>query len=296
VNNSAVVICTRNRATDISRCLESVFAQTYIPDIVLIVDSSDNDETEIVTMRPQFERATYVRAERGLTIQRNAALELLSREKVSIVHFIDDDVLLDENYFQEMEKGLKDNDEASGVTATIREISRTPAKSFEKLALLNSDQPGKVLKSGINIGSYSHPQVVEVDWLPGCCMTFNLVKIAGLRFDESRSGYAMGEDVDFSLKAKSRGPLYHLPFATLLHNLSQVNRHDSQTLIEMEIRNRWKLAIDHPKYVQKFWVAHSIILSSAYFLFIGIRNFHGEYIKRAAASLNTLGRCVIGYL
>lgn len=261
---------------------------------MLIVDSSDNDETETLAKRSQFERATYVRAQRGLTIQRNAALELLSQENVSVVHFIDDDVLLDQNYFQEMEKGLKNSADAAGVTATIREISRTPAKPFEKLAFLNSDQPGKVLKSGINIGSYSHPQVVEVDWLPGCCMTFNLDKIAGLRFDESRSGYAMGEDVDFSLKAKSRGPLYHLPSATLLHNLSQVNRHDSQTLIAMEIRNRWNLAIDHPKYVQKFWVAFSIVLSSGYFLFIGIRNFHGDYIKRAAVSLNTLWRCVIG--
>jgi GT2 family glycosyltransferase len=51
------------------------------------------------------------------------------------------------------------------------------------------------------------------EWLPGCCMTYNFNLLGDLKFNLSLENgpgksYAVGEDVDFSLRASDCGPLY----------------------------------------------------------------------------------------
>ena len=43
-----LVLCTRNRPTELRTCLDTVRVQTRVPNRVLVVDSSDDDATERV--------------------------------------------------------------------------------------------------------------------------------------------------------------------------------------------------------------------------------------------------------
>src|SRR4029077_17889450 len=84
-----VVICTRNRAPELDRCLAAVKQVVYPKMEVLVVDNAPSDESS----RKIAERwgVDYVVEPRqGLSRARNLGLQLSSNE---IVAFIDDDAV-----------------------------------------------------------------------------------------------------------------------------------------------------------------------------------------------------------
>ena len=76
-----VVICTYRRAASLARAIESIAAQTLLPDALLVVDASPDDETERLAGHTfgstPFDSNAYFRvrgALAGLTRQRNFSL------------------------------------------------------------------------------------------------------------------------------------------------------------------------------------------------------------------------------
>ena len=270
--SDALVICTRNRIDDIERCLASIVAASYVPSRILVVDSSDGRETEEYCAQSDLP-ITYIRAPRGLSIQRNVALAEIQEE---IVHFIDDDVEIEPDYFKELILTFRDSPDAAGAGGAMAKpdgvkSAATPVHGFfsrlaaplyaliSRLTLKASPRPGRVLRSGHNIACYDWPKVTTVDWLPGCSMSFRMSAIRGLRFDENRKGPNPGEDVDFGLRALARGPLFFTPNARLIHHLSSTNRPDAPGWIRAGVRSRWMLALDFPHQVSRGLVVYSSI-------------------------------------
>lgn len=295
--SSVLVICTRNRSNDISECLTTVFNQSAIPTQILIVDSSDSDETEmlcqdLIKIR-KLKNLVYTRSEKGLTYQRNVGLGLI-QSSFDFVHFIDDDVLLEPTYIEMINSALQSNSKLVGASGMVLGGSRRPPRLTARLTLRDSKIPGKVLASGYNVGAHETNETCFLDWMPGCSMSFRLTSIKGLLFDERRSGYALGEDVDFGLKASARGLLQHVPEAKLVHKLSPVNRLNSVRLAEMGVRHRWQLAVDFPSKVHKVAVIYSSLatcLSRAIKSAL-LRNPIG--IKCAIAEIVTIIKCSVG--
>jgi GT2 family glycosyltransferase len=210
--SDALVICTRNRIDDIKRCLASVRAASHIPGRILVVDSSDGNDTEeycALTSMP----ITYIKAPRGLTIQRNIALAEINEE---IVHFIDDDVEVERDYFRALNQVFRDSPHTAGAGGAIVGSRAGRPSLVSRLGLNSSLSPGRVLRSGVNTQCFDTPKAINVDWLSGCSMSFRMSVICGLKFDERRKGYAVGEDVDFGLKVLQRGPLVYTPNARLV--------------------------------------------------------------------------------
>ena len=82
--------------------LESVAGQSVYPDEILIIDGSENNETIQVLTENSFENLKYFKVDnnqRGLTKQRNFGIERVS-ETMDIVCFLDDDTILDKEYFK----------------------------------------------------------------------------------------------------------------------------------------------------------------------------------------------------
>lgn len=75
-------------------------------------------------------------------------------------------------------------------------------------------------------------------------MSFRVSAIRDLRFDERRVGYALGEDVDFSLRAQSRGVLLALPTAEMQHYESPVERLALEHFARQLAKHRLLLARD----------------------------------------------------
>ena len=274
--SDALVICTRNRIDDIKRCLVSLEAVSYLPSRILVVDSSDGPETEGYCAQSNLP-ITYIRAPRGLTIQRNIALSEIYED---IVHFIDDDVEVEPDYFRALNQALHNSPHAAGAggamarpdAAAVPDTAaghgtNTPGL-IPRLMLKSGQHPGRVLRSGYNTGCFDSPDAIDVEWLPGCSMSFRMSAIRGLTFDERRTGYALGEDVDFGLKASERGPLLHTPAARLVHHVSPANRADFPNMARASVHNRWALATDFPHRVSRGLVVYSSIAEG---LWIGVR-------------------------
>ncbi len=93
---ASVVICTRDRANDLQRCLAALASQTVTPRQVIVVDNASVDQhvKQIVTAAG----ADYIREERpGLDRARNEGLRMATGD---IVVFVDDDVVVHRNWLQ----------------------------------------------------------------------------------------------------------------------------------------------------------------------------------------------------
>jgi hypothetical protein len=79
----SVVICTRDRADELARCLASLTEQTRVPDQIVVVDnaSDDNGRTRDVALAAGV---NYVREDRpGLDIARNRGVHAATGEIVA---------------------------------------------------------------------------------------------------------------------------------------------------------------------------------------------------------------------
>jgi glycosyltransferase involved in cell wall biosynthesis len=102
----SVVVCTRDRADDLKRCLEGLMQLPDDDQEYLVVDNCPpNDDTrEIVASFGS--RVRYIREERkGLDVARNRALE---EAKNDIVAFIDDDAVPEENWLRMLVRNFSD--------------------------------------------------------------------------------------------------------------------------------------------------------------------------------------------
>lgn len=265
-----LVICTRNRQSDMKRCFESLLNQKRMPSELYVVDSSDSGETADLCAeyanRGELPPLKYIHTAPGLTLQRNVALKDV-RERFDIVHFIDDDVELEPEYLEELAKAFDVDSALVGAGGLIKGGNRKKATLFARLGGRDSVHPGRVLATGFNIGAHETPFDVDVDWLPGCSMSFRLARIDGLEFDERRVGYAIGEDADFGLRASARGTLRHVHTAKLHHHQSPINRHKRPLLVRMAVAHRWSLAEDNLGRVSRSMVVYGTLAESfTYFL------------------------------
>ncbi len=252
----AVVIPTRNRPSDLAECLRSLQHQTQVPDVAVVCDSSDGEETRLVCeSASRAENGIALRyrraASRGAAVQRNLALELVPDE-IDYVLLADDDVVFHADYVRLlMEVFSADRGRAiagvAGVGLRLGEGSEAPSwfLRYARLFLLGSTLArGRVLPSGVNVAPPFEGGCVETDWLFGCAMYRRSV-FAGLRFAEDLAGYSLYDDVDFSMRARAVGRLVVCPKARLTHRLSATGRPDPSSAAAMEVTHRYWLIRRH---------------------------------------------------
>ena len=101
-----VAVCTRDRAADLSRCLEALDALAPAADEIIVVDNGSRDPAvrAVVAVHP---RARYVlEPEAGLDRARNRAIAEASSD---IVAFTDDDVVVDVAWVGALRRALADD-------------------------------------------------------------------------------------------------------------------------------------------------------------------------------------------
>ena len=269
----AVVICTYRRKPDLDRCLTAIMQQKDKPEIIMVVDG-DSDQTLAEWISMNYAAATYVQSEKGLTLQRNLAIQLLPN--VRYIFFLDDDSEVLGNYFSLVKETFKATGAVGiGVTPqpylleTAQSKSRLLVQAFYRVLGQVSVKPGTVTRSGLNTAR--HHGEGPADWLPGCSMTYDLGAIGSTRFDQRRAGYGLGEDVDFGLKMSSKGLLYWTSKPQMIHHQSPANRIKSGLLIRQYVRHKWTLACDSLGKVSKSAVILGIVGQFFYWIINGIR-------------------------
>jgi glycosyltransferase involved in cell wall biosynthesis len=280
----SIVVCTKNRPREIENFLHNLRNQEsdFLQDVI-IVDGSSEVSTFNATERnyennSPYTDIVYLRTTGGKPTALNIALRKLEALSVYLdaIVFLDDDITFQ---LEDLEKGIRyiKRKDLCGLSPIIinegdicfRKRSRNRIRLFQK-------DSGVLTRAGDNFWINDRNIIGEwqkTEWLPGGAAIFDWSKIKFLTFNEQLEnpklmGYALGDDVDFSIKASSKGELGCLQTIQVIHT-SPPGSYRNPITIAMA-RGRWKafLVTEYPNKFSKFSViAAEIISASARALF-----------------------------
>lgn len=263
---SQLVLCTRNRPDDVRRLFASLLdGNADVP--VLVVDASTDERTRRIAESASGLQVRYLRSEPGLTRQRMLGVNALEPD-VEVVHFLDDDVVLEPGYFEALERVFAGGPETLGAGGLMTNLPDRRLLASRRFFLLDSARGGRVLRSGTNILPFGVDADDPVTWLSGCSMSFRRAVFESLSFDTRMEGYSLGEDVDFTYRVSLLGSLKFVPDARYAHLCSPTNRYERHDLGRMEIVHRYTWVSEmrgHGVTLYAFWwsVAGDIVFSAA---------------------------------
>ncbi|TDE53926.1 glycosyltransferase family 2 protein [Flavobacterium sp. GT3P67] len=265
----SLIICTYMRPKPLIQLLQSVQKQTAYPNEILIIDGSTNEETKIILKENWFEDLNYFLApqdHRGLTKQRNYGIERVGNE-MDIVCFLDDDTVLENDYFEQLLQTYQIYPEALGVGGYIKNESECEFVGYDFIPKMDEyffdgwkrkDGSRFVLRKKLGLDSdcppgfsslFSHGRSVgflppsgkiyEVEMLMGGVSSFRKKIFETIRFSTYFEGYGLYEDADFTLQVAKTGKLYLNTAAQLNHYHDASGRPNQYQYGKMVVRNGW---------------------------------------------------------
>mgnify|MGYP005849614495 CR=1 FL=1 len=235
----SVIIPTYKRENDLLECLSSILIQSFFPAEVFVVDNARDAKTKdaVMAKKEKFEsrgiKLEYFEnsKENSLTSARNLGSKLSEGD---IVSFLDDDVILDKDYFLEINVFFEQNKNALGVCGQSfgnlyerNKIKFFIAQAIGKLFLLGFNEKGKcrVLPS-MGVTAHICQNIISAEWLGGASSSYKKIIFNEFYFDENLKKYSWSEDIDFSYRIykKYRGTLFFNPKVKYLHKLSKAGR------------------------------------------------------------------------
>jgi len=259
----SVIIPTKNRTKDLVNLLDSLRNQTRVPDELVIVDASDNDDTKNMVEQKRDKLPfdiIYRSTAPGLTRQRNRGISL---SRGNYLFFFDDDVILENGFIKIVTESFTQfkGFNVAGIMGRIANISN-PLRSwewlFKKIFFLSDFGQGRVKLSGLP-SIRVDDELSFVESLSGGCTAYVREVFDHYRFDENLKGYAYLEDVDFSYRVGKEYRLLYQPKARLKHFPSTYLQADSKELRRMFIQHHAYLfhknmPKDFPHYLG-YWIS-----------------------------------------
>lgn len=231
-----VIICTKDRPQDLAEAVRSVFTQTVLPDALVIIDDGNADKTrkELYCIRNpgvEITRITPRPKSSGIPAARNAGIDRIRRAPPGVVLFLDDDVTLDKQYIETVNKFFDEHPDVDGVTGWINTKYHNESLTMRILrviagAVIPSKVPACMFIPRAKGNRSLYPvfrkpgkDSVPAEWLSGCNMAYrSSVFDEGYRFDETMTGYALGEDRALSNRLFLDGKQLRLVYgAQLMH-------------------------------------------------------------------------------
>ena len=274
----SLIVCTYKRPQALLNLLHSVKLQALYPNEILIIDGSLDDDTQLMLGQNKFQNLMYYKVEekdRGLTKQRNFGIGRVN-EFSEVVCFLDDDTVLESNYFEELLKVYNLHPEALGVGGYINnEINWSKAEAIQKLEIDEFHHDGWKRKDGsrfvwrkrLGLDSNRNPgclpefshgrsisflppsgKIYEVEQLMGGVSSFKASVFKTFQFSTYFEGYGLYEDADFTLRLSKTGKLYVNTAAQLGHFHDASGRPNQYEYGKMVVRNGWYIwRVKYPK-------------------------------------------------
>jgi len=265
----SLIICTYKRAEPLLKLLESVKAQSLLPDEILIIDGSPDDETKQALNNIELPQLHYhkIRPEqRGLTKQRNIGIDLCSKD-MAIVAFLDDDIALDKHYFKNLVLSYDEYPNAIAIGGYIsnevkwkRVDSNYIVKTSEfiydnfvrkegsrfnlrkKLYLAPNRPPAHLPKfsHGRSVGFLPPSgKTYQVEQFMGGVSSYKKEVFSKIKFSLYFEGYGLYEDADFCFRLQEHGKLYVSTAAVCEHHHDPSGRPNQFKYGQMVVKNGW---------------------------------------------------------
>lgn len=223
----SVVIATIGREKDLVKALRSIEANSIIPFEVLIIDQGDIQPKILENFNLNL---ILIKINKKSSAQaRNIGIELA---KGDVITFLDDDVILNKNYFKEVLKSFENNKQVKIVQGKITNLKDGKLLNLFWGMFLG---PGSLKRSSyVRIYNFE-PIFYKSDlnseqfcmWASGSNMNVKREVFNYERFDSQLVKYSAGEDLDFSFRAYKRfgaKSILFQPKAQLLHNVAPGGR------------------------------------------------------------------------
>jgi glycosyltransferase involved in cell wall biosynthesis len=184
----SIVICTYGRPAVLAATVESILRQAHpAKEILIVAPSAEHVEQKTL----EHEHVRFITSRRGLTIQRNAALDRLDNS--DLVAFIDDDMELCRSYLANMVRLFSEQPDVIVASGRMladggradEEVSRESARALCANADACDMDPVPIMTR-------------PLDYAYGCNLMVRASTARHIRFDERLSLYAWLEDSDFS--------------------------------------------------------------------------------------------------
>jgi GT2 family glycosyltransferase len=230
----SIVICTNNRSNSLEKFLISLEKSSILPDSLIIVDSSNNSNSErklIKHITLKIKRIIYIKIpylKRGLTYQRNIGVKFLNTPYAC---FFDDDIILKKDTLNNLIKAIIRKKKIIAVACIIENETfiKIPIRwKIRKIFnLWDDDKIGFLTKYGIAI-----PQNLFINFkgnkkvtiVPGGATCWKTEVLRKSKFCENFKGYGQAEDIEYSIRTIKYGEKYISGNARVLHMHEKKNR------------------------------------------------------------------------
>ncbi|HLF97486.1 MAG TPA: glycosyltransferase family 2 protein [Methylococcaceae bacterium] len=258
-NSLTVVIPTRNRPDDLGKAVASILAQSRLPDEFLVVDQSAGEESRtaveaLLSGVPRI-RLDYIHDPRisGLVEAKQVAAGHATGE---IVYFLEDDVVLETDYLEQIERGFAARPEMLGCCGIVTNPPRQPPGYAPLFHLFHRGifrDPRVGLFGRFEGRGHS---LIPCPVISGGLSAWRREVFAAVPFDVA-NGFFMLEDMDFSTRVARRfGPrLFLNPNARLAHYCSPVNR---DSLVPRQRRKLVEFIVFYKK--RRDWPGSALVL------------------------------------
>lgn len=265
----SLVICTYMRPEPLLKLLNSVFQQSRTPDEIIIVDGSTDHRTEqAIYSISSSQNLKYFLVEdenRGLTKQRNFGVANVDRD-TDLISFLDDDLVLEQNYFYEIIDTFKKKPTAVAVGGIdlkdnkfIQVHENELVNSFfyyyldgwknkepvrylirKLFGLLSDLPPGIIPDYGHGRSGYPPNGITyKVEHFMGGIATYKKWVFERISFSTYFEGYGLYEDFDFCVRLNKLGDLYVNTSAQVWHYHEPSGRPNKFKYGKMVVRNGW---------------------------------------------------------
>lgn len=235
----SIAICSRNRPKDLIDILKCLKKQSLQPDEYIIIENINEfkyfnlqkiskilNSHSIINYFP----VTY----KTISVSRNLALDQCH---TSILLFIDDDVLINDDLIQKITALHQKHQQALGFVGKVLPTDRSTLSLIDSYFALNQKLHTTKLEHQLNFASSSTVS-----------LNMNVVRKFKLRFYEQLK---TGEDMDFFIKAKQTNhPLIFSPKIVTKHKFNRKNQIQKYYFYGQD---HTRLSVLHPLYFNYLW-------------------------------------------
>lgn len=243
----SVIVPTHNRPDSLVRAVDAILDQATKPYELIIVNDGEQeipsdlrDKTTQASVKYVYER----RSTPSLPASRNCGMALAGGD---IVLFLEDDVIIPREFISTLTE-LYQADQAGlvgGIGGRVVEETPLSKRVFDTVsAALGQGRwsPRRMAARYIQLPTALRKKLVPARRLSGGLTSLRKSVADELQFEESFTGYAIGEDREFSFRAGQQFALYVAPSLTAVHERAPGGRPDMKQLGRAYVANSLHIA------------------------------------------------------